>query len=73
MTYIHMKDIPRSLFVNMDDTAIYFDIPLNNTINPYGEKTFFVRRVSSSCQRCTICITIAADVAKLTSIVIFKA
>ena len=73
MTYIQMNDIPRCLFVNMDETAIYFDTPHHTTVNVRGAKTVSVRRGSSSTQRCTLCITVAADGAKLPLFVIFKA
>ena len=73
MTYIQMNDIPGCLFVNMDETAIYFDTPHNTAVNVIGAKTVSVRRGSSSTQRCMLCITVAADGAKLPLFVIFKA
>ena len=72
MTYIQMNDIPRSLFVNMDETAIYFDTPHHTIVNVRGVKTVSVRRGSSIIQRCTLCITVAADGAKLPLFFIFK-
>ena len=72
MTHIHMNDIPSSLFVNMDETAIYFDTPQITTINVHGAKTVSVRRGSGISQRCTLCITVAASEDKLPLFVILK-
>ena len=44
MARIHMNDIPSSLFVNMDETAIYFDTPQITTVNVRAAKTVSVRR-----------------------------
>ena len=40
MTNIHMNDIPIFLFVNMDETAIYFGTPQITTVNVRGAKQF---------------------------------
>ena len=40
MKYIQMNCIPRCLFVNIDETAIYFDTTHNTTVHVRGAKLF---------------------------------
>ena len=68
-----MNDIPSSLFVNMGETAIYFDAAQIATANVRGAKTASVRRGGSSSQISTLCINVAARRAKLPLSVILKA
>ena len=67
MTMVHMNSIPRNMFVNMDETAVYFDTDYNYTVNKKGAKTVSVRHGSSDNKRCTVCVTVAADGTKLLS------
>ncbi len=72
MTLVRMNGISDSMFVNMDETAVYFDAHHCSTIHERGAKTVSVRRGSSENKRCTVCITVAADGRKLPLFVIFK-
>ena len=72
MTLIRMNNVDENLFVNMDETAVYFDTHHNYTVNEKGAKTVSVRHGCSNNKRCTVCITVAADGTKLPLFVIFK-
>ena len=56
----------------MDETAVYFDMHYNYSVDRRGAKTESVRRGSSDCKLCTVCVTIAADGIKLPLLLIFK-
>ena len=72
MTFIHMKGVNSSMFVNMDETAIYFDNHHNYAINEKGAKIVPVRHGSSANKRCTVCVTVTADGTRLPLFIIFK-
>ncbi len=61
MTFIRMNNINRNLFVNIDETAVYFDSQSNYTVCEGGAKTVSVLRGSSMNERCTFCIAVTAD------------
>ena len=67
MTLINMSSVSENLFLNMDESAVYFE-----NQNEKCEKTVSVRYGSSSDKRCTVCIAFAADGTKLPLFVIFK-
>ncbi len=72
ITLMRMNEISRNVFVNMDETAVYFDSQNNYTVCERGAKTVSVRRRSSMNKRCTVCITFAADRTNLPLFLIFK-
>ena len=72
MTLVQMEDVSDNKFVNMDETAVYFDTHHNYTISEKGAKTVSVPRGSSVNKRCIVCIAVAADGTKLPLFVIFK-
>ncbi len=67
-----MNSIPFGLFVNMDETVIYFDTHQNYTVNEGAAVTVSLRRGSSTNKRCSVCVTVAADRKKLRQFLIFK-
>ncbi len=60
-----MNSIEGNLFVNIDETAVYFDTHHDHTINEKKAKTISVRHECSNNNSCTVCITVAADGTKL--------
>ena len=56
----------------MLETAVYFGINHNCTVNQRGAKTVFVHRDSTAYKRCIVCVTVAADGKKLPLFDIFK-
>ena len=72
MTLVHINGINKHCFVNMDETAVYFDSNHNRTINEKDGKTVSVRRGSTANKRCTVCVTVATDGSKLSLFVVFK-
>jgi len=65
MTNIKAQQVPPAMFVNMDETAIYFEPKITVTVNKRGKKTIHVRRGTSSHQRLTLCVSIAHDGTKI--------
>ncbi len=54
MTMIRMNCIEGNLFVNMDETSVYFEMHHNYAINEKGAKTVSVWHVSSNNKRCPV-------------------
>ena len=73
MTTFPMNNVEEKLFVNMGETAIYFDTHSNCTVSEKGMRTVSIRRGCSVSKKCTVCIAVAADGTKLPLFVIFKA
>ena len=72
MTLVQMNRTYEHYFVNMDETALYFDINHNCTVNEKGAKTVLVRRGSTPNKICTVCVAVGADGSKLPFFAIFK-
>ena len=72
MTMVQMNSILRNMFVNIDETVVYFDTDYNYTVSKRGAKTVSVQHGNSNKKQCTVCITVAADGIKPTLFVIFK-
>jgi hypothetical protein len=59
-------------FVNMDQTAVWFEMKSSTTVDTVGARTVSVRDSGSGTKRCTVCLAVAADGTKLPPFVIFK-
>jgi hypothetical protein len=59
-------------FVNMDETAVYFESKSNTTVSRRGVKTVPERDSGSNAKRCTVCVAVAADGTKLPLFFVFK-
>ena len=59
-------------FVNMDQTAVWFEMKSATTVDTVGARTVSVRDSGSNSKRCTVCLAVAADGTKLPPFVIFK-
>lgn len=71
MIGLHSKGINQKFFVNMDQTAIYFDSKTRTTVSERGERTVSIRSDSSS-KRITLSVAVAYDGTKLPLFVVFK-
>ena len=72
MTLVHMNGINEHYFVNIDETAVYFDSSHYYTVNERVAKTVSMRRGSTANKICTVCVTVAADGSKLHLFVILN-
>ena len=59
-------------FVNMDQTAVWFEMKSSTTVDLTGARTVSIRDSGSNTKRCTVCLAVAADGTKLPPFVIFK-
>jgi hypothetical protein len=59
-------------FLNMDQTALYFEMKSSTTVNVVGARTVLIRDSASNSKRATVCLTVAAAGTKLPPFVIFK-
>lgn len=67
-----LHDVPKSLFVNMDETAVFFEAHPTSTINAKGENTVSIRCTGSNSRRMTVCVSCASDGTKLPLFFVFK-
>ena len=66
-------NISAKYFVNMDQSAIYYESRPRTTVHLKGEKTISIKSSSGSNHRATICLAVAMDGTKLPPFIIFKA
>jgi Tc5 transposase DNA-binding domain len=59
-------------FINMDQTAVWFEMKSATTVDVVGAQTVSVRDSGSNSKRCTVCLAVAADGTKLPPFVVFK-
>ena len=52
---------PDSMIVNMDETAMYFDMTTNKTINQKGAKTVSIRSTGAEKRRLTVVLAVTGD------------
>jgi hypothetical protein len=64
--------LPGKFFLNMDQTAIYFEAKTSFVVAKKGSKNVPCRASGSDAKRCTVVVTIAADGTKLPPFFIFK-
>jgi DDE superfamily endonuclease len=67
-----LTDVSDSMFVNMDETAIFYENIPSSTINNRGDNTISIRCTGSNAKRMTICVSCAYDGTKLPLFFIFK-
>lgn len=64
--------VPSSMFVNMDETAIFFEARSKSTVHRTGARTVSARESGSNSRRLTACVSVACDGTKLPLFLIFK-
>ena len=67
-----LKNLSSHFFLNMDQTAIYFEDKSKTSIQKRGAKVVTIRDSGSDAKRCTLVVTVAADGTKLPPFFIFK-
>lgn len=67
-----LHGIDLKYFINMDQTAVYFEMKSNTTVHEVGARTISVRESGSNSKRATIVLAVAADGTKLPPFVVFK-
>jgi hypothetical protein len=67
---LHGMDL--KYFINMDQTAVYFEMKSSTTVNEVGARTVSIRDSASNSKRATIVLAVAADGTKLPPFVVFK-
>jgi transposase-like protein len=67
---LHGMDL--KYFINMDQTAVYFDMKSTTTVHEKGARTVSVRESGSNSKRATIVLAVAANGTKLPPFVVFK-
>lgn len=68
----HLKGLPLSDILNMDETPMYFDMPRNRTFDLRAVQTVPAKTAGYDKLRFTVVLTIAADGTKLFPMIIFK-
>ncbi|KAE9264982.1 hypothetical protein PR003_g32604 [Phytophthora rubi] len=68
-----LENTPPALRVNMDETAVFFEMTANTTINSKNARTVSIRSTGSNARRLTACVACAEDGTKLPLFVVFKA
>ena len=69
---IRRNQLPLPCIANMDETAIWADMPGNSTIEVRGAHTVQIATTGHDKQRITICLAAFADGTKLKPFVVFK-
>lgn len=72
MKSLAIRAVEKSMFVNMDQTPLWFDAIPTTTIEETGARTVFIRSGASSNQRATLAISVAFDGTKLPLFIVFK-
>jgi hypothetical protein len=67
-----LHGMPLKYFINMDQTAIYFEMKSSTTVHKKGERTVLVRDSASNLKRATVVLAVVADGLKLPPFVVFK-
>lgn len=67
-----LHGMPLKYFINMDQTAVYFEMKSSTTVNKKGERTVSVRDSASNSKRATVVLAVAADGTKLPPFIVFK-
>lgn len=67
-----LSRVTPSGFVNMDETAVFFETKTNQTVNPIGDRTIAIRCSNSNAKRMTICVACASDGTKLPLMFVLK-
>lgn len=67
---LHGMDLKH--FINMDQTAVWFEMKSGTTVDLVGKNTISIRDSGSNSKRCTVVLAVAADGTKLPPFVVFK-
>jgi hypothetical protein len=67
---LHSMDL--KYFINMDQTAMYFEMKSTTTIHELGARTVSVCESGSNSKRAMLVLAVAADGTKLPPFVVFK-
>lgn len=67
------QDVLPLMFVNTDETAIYFETQPKCTLHPTGAGSLSVRCWGSNNRRLTVCVSVGSDGSKVLLFLIFKA
>lgn len=67
-----LPNLPLKYFINMDQTAVYFESKAKTTVDKRGKKVIHARDSASNDKRATVCVTVAADGTKLPLFYVFK-
>ena len=68
-----LRDVKPIRFVNMDQTAVYFEPQVSKTINKRGLRTVAVRSCGSNSHRLSAFLAVSSDGTKLPPFIVFKA
>nr|CCA16168.1 PREDICTED: leucinerich repeatcontaining protein 43like putative [Albugo laibachii Nc14] len=64
--------VGESVFVNIDETAVFFEIRTNQTVSQKADRTIVIRCFNSNTKRMTICVSCASDGSKLPLMFVLK-
>ncbi len=67
-----LAGIERKYFINMDQTAVFYECKSSTTVSEIGFNSVPGRDSGSSSKRCTVVLAVAADGTKLPPFVVFK-
>jgi transposase-like protein len=67
-----LHGIDLKYFINMDQTAVYFEMKSSTTVDKVGTRTVSIRDSASNSKRATVVLAVAADGTKLPPFVVFK-
>ena len=67
-----LREYPLSHIGNMDETAVYFDMPGNSTLHHKGDKTVIIRTTGHEKETVTVILAAMADGRKLPPVVVLK-
>ena len=67
-----LRNYPLSNIGNMDETAVYFDMPGDSTLHHKGEKTVIIRTTGHEKDKITVVLAAMADGRKLPPLVVLK-
>lgn len=67
-----IASLDKRLIINMDETAVFFDMSRNRTIDRVGARHVNMRKTSSSTLRVTVAVAVTASGSILRPMIIFK-
>lgn len=68
-----LSDCQPRFFINMDQTAVFFEAKSSTTVDKKGKSTVSAKDSGSNSKQCTVVVCVAADGTKLPLFFIFKA
>jgi hypothetical protein len=67
-----LHGMPLKYFINLDQTAIYFEMKSSTTVHKKGERTVLICDSASNSKRTTVVLAVVADGTKFPPFVNFK-